>query len=134
MDPGTILGILQAVGGVVVYLTDVAKTLKNAPDSLAKVAAETHKFQLQINRFYVIQQGFSAEQREYLDKQVSSDKCREILKQLEDLTLKMKPSNKNEDKMKTTDRFKWLWNKNVVEGLVEDLSNETERLWRLMTT
>jgi hypothetical protein len=128
-DPGTILAILSATASVVDYLQDVARTLKSAPDSLAKVVTEAQKLRMQLDRFHIISKDFSPESRQYLDKQVSTAECLEVVSRLEALTIKIKPG---EEKMKSTERFKWLLNKSLVEGLVQDLNRETQRLTALL--
>ncbi|KAJ9136861.1 hypothetical protein NKR23_g9467 [Pleurostoma richardsiae] len=141
MDPGTILSVAEGLAKVIAYLTWAAETIKNAPNSLASVMAETDKLRLQVERLYAKQQGMPEDRRQYLAKQVDIEECEKLTDELVKLTASMKPADGDADakvdkggKMKPADRFRWLWNKNDVEDLVVRLAREATKLREFITT
>lgn len=136
MDPASIIGLLLNIKDAVQCLAGVAEIIKDAPQSLAAVVDEARRFGMQLDHLFGIQRGLAEEQKRYLDKQVSTEECRLTIIELNDLILKIKPTEGGDsDKgnaMKWTERIKWLLKKGNVERLTEKLANQTERTRKLL--
>ncbi|KAJ2902883.1 hypothetical protein MKZ38_010694 [Zalerion maritima] len=129
-----IVGIVDFAYGVVKDLTAIAMAVKDAPKSLAEVIDQTDKLRLQATRLQAIQQGLPKGNQEQLSMQIRTDSLDEAMKQLGDLTLKIRPGGGAGEKMKVTEKFKWWWKQSDVDGLALRLREETDRLWKIVTT
>lgn len=114
-------------------LVEAGQTMHNAPEGLYRVVSGTEKLRVLIDRLLIFQRSLPKEQQIILDQQVNTDDCRDMLKELSGLTSGR--SFHNEDgssgsKMSLADRFWWLRKKDVVEGLMKRLDDETERISR----
>ncbi|KAH8587915.1 hypothetical protein B0O99DRAFT_640663, partial [Bisporella sp. PMI_857] len=133
MDPGTIISVLEILSSVVKSLVEAGQTIHDAPEGLFRVVRETEKLRALMDRLLIFQKGLSKEQQGILDGQVSTVGCKDILKELSDLTSGKKFGHKDGvsgGEMKLADRWWWLRKKDVVEGLVKRLEDETERISR----
>jgi hypothetical protein len=133
MDPGTIIAVLEILSSVVKSLVEAGQIIHDAPEGLFRVVRETEKLRVLMDRLLIFQRGLPKEEQGILDKQVSTEDCKDMLKELSDLTSGIKPGPKDGvsgGKLKLADRWWWLRKKDVVEGLVKRLEDETERISR----
>ncbi|OAP55035.1 hypothetical protein AYL99_10735 [Fonsecaea erecta] len=136
MDPGTVISALEIVGAVVKRLIEAGQTMHDAPEGLARVINETEKLRALLDRLLIFQRALPQEQRDVLDKQVSTADWRDLLKDLDDLTSGRKPGGTKDragggegggvEKMKLADRWWWLRKKDVIEDKVRKLHEQTE--------
>jgi hypothetical protein len=127
MDPGTIISILEILSSVVKSLVEAGQIIHDAPEGLFRVVRETEKLRVLIDGLLIFQRGLSKEEQGILDKQVSSEDCKDMLKELSDLTSDIKSGHKDGvsgGKIKLADRWWWLRKKDAVEGLVKRLEDE----------
>ncbi|KAI9147121.1 hypothetical protein HJFPF1_13153 [Paramyrothecium foliicola] len=138
MDPGTILAILDIVNSSVQFLAGVVETLVDAPKGLTAIINETNQLQKLLEFLAGIQRELPLAEQRFLDGQVSTAECRVTVQDLWELVQKIRPLksdiSSSGDKMKFTDRVKWLLNKDKIEKLVEKLAEQAERLRRLLSS
>ncbi len=138
MDPGTIISILDTVNRSVQFLAGVVETLVDAPTSLTAVIGETNQLQKLLEFLAGIQRELPPADQRFLDGQVNTADCKVTVGDLWDLVQKIQPlksdSSGSGDKMKLTERIKWLLNKGKVGKLVDQLSEQVERLRRLLSS
>lgn len=138
MDPGTIISILDIVNKSVQFLAGVVETLVDAPKSLTDVISETNRLQQLLEFLAGIQRELPPADQRFLDRQVNTAGCSTTVEDLWDLVEKIQPlksdSLGSSDKMKFTERIKWLLNKNKVEKLIVQLSEQVERLRGLLSS
>ncbi|RYP42268.1 hypothetical protein DL767_000432 [Monosporascus sp. MG133] len=138
MDPGTIISILDIVNRSVQFLAGVVETLVDAPKSLTAVVSETNRLQKLLEFLAGIQRELPPADQRFLDGQVNTADCRVTVQDLWDLVQKIQPlrseSSGSSDKMKFTERIKWLLNNSKVGKLLTQLSEQVERLRRLLSS
>ncbi|RYP62600.1 hypothetical protein DL771_009643 [Monosporascus sp. 5C6A] len=138
MDPGTIISILDIVNRSVQFLAGVVETLVDAPEGLTAVISETNRLQKLLEFLAGIQRELPPADQRFLDGQVNTADCKVTVENLWDLVQKIQPlrsdSSGSSDKMKFTERIKWLLTNSKVGKLLDQLSEQVERLRRLLSS